>query len=425
MSLFERISRVLQPGIGLKRWIVILTIGIVLLGAGIAFAALDLQALISGMPLPFSGWLTLALLAGGGLITAWSIIGYSQTILAPYRTNQRDSVLNTVYAYSRRQKGMRIVAIGGGTGLPSTLRAMKAHTSNITAIVTVADDGGSSGRLRRDLGVLPPGDLRNNIAALADDESLMTQLFQHRFSRGELGGHAFGNLFISALASVTGSLETALIETGRVLNIQGQVFPATLEDIELVADVAVRGRRQTIQGESRITGAEGRILDVRLEPPAPTAFEGSVSAILNAEMVVLGPGSLYTSILPNLLVPGIAEALRNTLAVKCYVCNIATQPGETEGYTVADHVLAIEKILGRGVIQIVLANNHYPTQNAGQNTFYVQPVPESHEIFQRYTVWYTDLVDAERPWRHDPQKLADAIAQRDIVEKQVLQASVV
>ena len=182
---------------------------------------------------------------------------FSRSILAPYRINYQKSVVDVVYSHSRRQKGLKVVAIGGGTGLPSTLKGLKAFTSNLTAVVTVADDGGSSGRLRRDLGVLPPGDLRNNIAALADDENLMTQLFQYRFKDGDLGGHAFGNLFISALSGVTGSLEAALIETERVLNIQGRVLPATLQDVNLSAQVRVNGSRRaiTISGESNITAA--------------------------------------------------------------------------------------------------------------------------------------------------------------------------
>src|SRR5690606_3789019 len=242
----------------------------------------------------------------------------------------------------------------------------------------VADDGGSSGRLRRDLGVLPPGDLRNNIAALADDESLMTQLFQHRFHNGDLGGHAFGNLFISALSSVTGSLESALIETERVLNIQGRVFPATMQDVTLVADIRVGNTVQTVRGESKISAAHGKIERIYLSPEDAIAYSGSVEAILNADLVVVGPGSLYTSILPNLLVKGIGDALRATSAYKVYVCNIAMQPGETENYTVADHVLALENYIGRGVFQCILANSHYPTQNAGPNTRYVQPAPENH-----------------------------------------------
>jgi uncharacterized cofD-like protein len=323
-----------------------------------------------------------------------------------------------VYAHNRRQKGIKVVAIGGGTGLPSVLRGLKQHTSNITAVVTVADDGGSSGRLRREFGVLPPGDLRNNIAALADDENLMTRLFQYRFGNGDLGGHAFGNLFITALSGVTGSLETALVETERVLNIQGRVLPATLQDVHLVGSVRLPAAALAIrvEGESQISEIGGQIEKIELDPVDAQAYPGSIQAILDADLVVIGPGSLYTSILPNLLVNGIANAVRATRAYKIYVCNVATQPGETEGYTVADHVLALENHIGRGVFQVVLANNAYPSLNAGVNTHYVQPAPDYHEIFQRYDVQYTDLTDVDRPWRHDSQKLVSAIL--NLVEKE-------
>jgi uncharacterized cofD-like protein len=262
------------------------------------------------------------------------------------------------------------------------------------------------------LGVLPPGDLRNNIAALADDESLMTQLFQYRFGAGDLSGHAFGNLFISALAGVTGSIESALIETERVLNIQGRVLPATLEDVHLSATVRIASKTQplNILGESKITDAGGKIEEIRLTPPDVQAYAESVQAILDAGLVVIGPGSLFTSILPNLLVKGIAEALRASNAYIVYVCNVATQAGETDGFTVAEHVMALERHVGRGIVQAVLANNAYPSLNAGE-TNYVQPVPEHHEILQRYEIRYTDLTDNQRPWRHDSEKLVAAILQ--------------
>jgi uncharacterized cofD-like protein len=234
-------------------------------------------------------------------------------------------------------------------------------------------------------------------------------LFQHRFEGGALGGHAFGNLFISALAGVTGSLESALVEAGHVLNIQGQVFPATLDDVELVADIRLNGRVVTVRGESRITAANGRIERIALQPAHAVGFAGSVEAIQAAEMVVIGPGSLYTSILPNLLVPGIAEALRTTPALKVYVCNIATQPGETIGYNVADHVEAIERVLGQSVLNSVVANSNFPTENAGEHTVYVQNAPDDHPIYARYTIVRTDLVEFEQPWRHDPRKLADVL----------------
>lgn len=315
----------------------------------------------------------------------------------------------------RLNRALKVVAIGGGTGLPSSLRAMKEHTGNITAIVAMSDDGGSSGRLRREMGVLPPGDLRNNIAALADDESLMTKLLQYRFEGGELDGHSFGNLFIAALSDITGGMDHALTEVSRVLNLRGRVLPATLENTILEAAVfrPDRGTTILVEGESQIPAAGGRIDRVSIKPVDAKAYPDSVRAILEAQLVVIGPGSLYTSILPSLLVPGILEALRASSAYKVYVCNVAQQPGETEGYTVADHVMAIEQHIGRGVFQAVIANNHYPEENAGPNTVYVLPPPEHHEVYQRYEIDLYDLTDNSRPWRHDALKLSHAI--KDLV----------
>ncbi|MDL1901383.1 uridine diphosphate-N-acetylglucosamine-binding protein YvcK [Anaerolineae bacterium CFX9] len=412
MSSLGNLSKWLVPGIGVKRWVLVLLSGIVLMALSLAlgvikFAEVTLESIITSI-----GWLEISLgIIIGAVFVGIAFVRLSNTILTPYRRHQNGRVIDVVYAHSKRTRGVKVVAIGGGTGLPSVLRSLKAFTSNITAVVTVADDGGSSGRLRRDLGVLPPGDLRNNIAALADDESLMTQLFQYRFNKGDLGGHSFGNLFITAMSGVTGSLESALVETERVLNIQGRVLPATMEDVQLEADVIVPGseRPVRVRGESRITEAGGQIQQMYLHPDDVEAYTGSVQAILNADIVVLGPGSLFTSLIPNILVPGIAEALRATQAYKIYVCNIATQPGETDNFTVAEHIIALEKHLGRGVFQLVLANNAYPVENAGEFTHYVSPVPDHHEVLQRYEVRYVDLVDNERPWRHDPQKLAVAI----------------
>lgn len=413
MSGIQALMKLLTPGIGVKRWLLVILTGILATALGIAYMMLRAMGIrpLEDL-LPMQEWaLVIAVLLLGLDIVGAGIYKMSRNIVAPYRKHQQGRIIDVVYGHSKRQKGAKVVAIGGGTGLPSVLRGLKQFTSNITAVVTVADDGGSSGRLRRDLGVLPPGDLRNNIAALADDESLMTHLFQYRFNTGDLGGHAFGNLFISALAGVTGSIEAALIETARVLNIQGRVLPATLDNVNLIALVRLRGavRAITIQGESRITKAGGAIEQIELEPPDVRAYGESVQAILDADLVVIGPGSLYTSILPNLLVKGIAEALRATNAFKIYVCNVAMQPGETEGYTVAEHVLALERHIGRGLFQAVVANSAYPTLNAGSNTVYVPMVPPYHEVLQRYDVRYFDLTDSDRPWRHHPQKLATAI----------------
>ncbi|NDJ62147.1 MAG: YvcK family protein [Chloroflexi bacterium] len=413
MRLSNALGKWLTIGIGVKRWVLLLLIGILLIAVSLVVSVLKLmQPGLPDMPVLDTDWAVIIGAGVGGFALAIiAPIRLSYNLLAPYRTHQQGPIIDRVYNHNKRVKGPKVVAIGGGTGLPSVLRGLKTFTSNITAIVTVADDGGSSGRLRRDLGVLPPGDLRNNIAALADDESLMTRLFQYRFQQGDLNGHSFGNLFITALSGVTGSLETALVETERVLNIQGRVFPATLQDVTLVASVRMVGERRavTIRGESKISEAGGHIEQLTLSPQDAAAYSGSIQAILNADIVVIGPGSLYTSILPNILVKGIAEALRATNAYKVYVCNIATQPGETGGYTVAEHILALEQHIGRGVFQVILANNAYPLHNAGENTVYVQPVPEHHEVLQRYEICYTDLVDTARPWRHDSRKLGLAI----------------
>src|SRR5207253_2980801 len=223
----------------------------------------------------------------------------------------------------------RVVAVGGGTGLSSLLRGVKKYTGNIVAIVTVADDGGSSGRLRDEYRVLPPGDIRQCLTALAETEPLMTELFQHRFGGdGSLSGHSFGNLFITAMAEITGDFEHAIRESGRVLAVRGQIVPSTLRDVTLCAAAGTEVR----VGESRVPHGNGRIDRVFLEPTDASVNPEAETAILDAELIVIGPGSLYTSILPNLLVVGLVEALRASPAVKVYVCNLAGQPGETMGY---------------------------------------------------------------------------------------------
>lgn len=316
----------------------------------------------------------------------------------------------------------RIVAIGGGTGMPGLLRGLTAYTHNITAVVTVADDGGSSGRLRRELGLLPPGDFRNNMAALSRDEALMTQLLQYRFgssmsgdengAAGDLRGHAFGNLLLAALAGITGSFDEALLAAQRVLAMQGRVVPSTLEHVELVAEVLVAREGETavlqrIVGESAIPKAGGKIQHVALEPAHVRAYPPALRAIFQADLIVMGPGSLYTSILPNLLIRDLAEALKHARAPKVYVCNLATQPGETDGYTVADHVHALLDHIPAGCLNMVLANDNLalpPTVGGGQTVF-VQPVAPRGEV----RLVTADLVDEKRPWRHDSQKVAKRV----------------
>lgn len=306
----------------------------------------------------------------------------------------------------------KIVAIGGGTGLSTLLRGLKAYTPHITAIVTVADDGGSSGRLRRELGLLPPGDFRNCIAALADDEALITQLFQYRFGQGEgLDGHSFGNLFILALAAVTGSFERAILEASRVLAVQGRILPSTLEDITLVADLKMQApeaqdRLTRIQGESAIPKVGRPIERVFLRPEGARAYPEAVRALLDADLIIAGPGSLFTSVLPNLLVRDIRQAVGASSALRIYVCNVATQPGETDGFDVGQHVSALRRHVGGGLFPYVLANNN---PISSPELPHLEPVALHYPSDDAYQVIAADVVDETTPWRHDSKKLAQAI----------------
>ncbi len=409
----------LTPGIGVKRWVLILLAGAVLLGLSLAALIVELYRtnpsllwshLLQLFRIPL--WLAggLAFFAGIALVLI-SVIRINMAILRPLDL-EGSAVITAMMDHRRGQRGPKIVAVGGGTGTSTLLRGLKAHTSNLTAVVTVADDGGSSGRLRRDLGVLPPGDFRNNIAALARDEGLMAQLFQYRFGEGGLEGHSFGNLFITAMSAITGSFEQALIESSRVLNIRGKVLPSTLADITLMANLRESQASTTrrVVGESAIPEVVGIIEQVFLQPDDAPAYPGSVQAILSADLIVLGPGSLFTSILPNLLVPGVAQAIRSSKALKVYVCNVATQHGETENFTVTDHIRAIERHVGSGLFDIVLVNSQFPKLAPDANFQYVQ-VGEVGEngTGATFRVQGAPLVDGRRPWRHSSERLAQAI----------------
>ncbi|MCI0395127.1 MAG: YvcK family protein [Chloroflexi bacterium] len=429
-------SRWLTPGMGIKRWLAVLGLGAMVVGMGVGSFIIalrqenllpaDVYDLLTLQFLPVGLRVLLPLLTGS-LIMFVAILRLGANLVAPFR-RPGEEVVDSLYDYSQRNRGPQVVAIGGGTGMPSLLRGLTRYTSNITAIVTVADDGGSSGRLRRELGVLPPGDFRNNIAALARDEALMTQLLQYRFGsnvspngspdgdgqeRGELQGHAFGNLLLAALAGITGSFDEALVAAERVLAMRGRVLPSTLANVALVAEVAVgEAASRRVVGESAIPKAGGRIRRVSLEPANAPAYPAAMQAILQADLVVIGPGSLYTSILPNLLVTGIASALRRTRATRVYVCNLATQPGETDNYSVSDHVVAIQRHMpaekgnAPGWVDVVLANGNLsiPSDAGGGHTVFVQPVgPKDVKMVT------ADLVDEQRPWRHDSAKLAWAV----------------
>ncbi len=404
----------LVPGIGVKRWLLLLAGGIVLLSLGFGFLLREFY------PLPdFFYFLTLQFIPRGlraGLFVliglaavVTGLIGMNRALLEPFAHVDSTTLVKAVSRYRRRERGPKIVAIGGGHGLSTLLRGLKQHTANLTAIVTVADDGGSSGRLRRELGVLPPGDFRNCIAALADDEALTTQLFQYRFGNGSgLNGHSFGNLFITAMAEVTGSFERAILESGRVLAVRGHVLPSTLSDVTLTADLKIPPAGvNRVAGESSITEAHGSIERIYLEPDNAPAYPGAVRALLDADLIVAGPGSLYTSVLPNLLVPDVRRAVEASPALKVYVCNVATQRGETDGYSVGDHVAALAVNGGSNLFPIVLANDNLGVDfDAPSGVELVAPAVPPNADYRVITV---DLVDHERPWRHDDEKLAQTL----------------
>ncbi|NLE43306.1 MAG: uridine diphosphate-N-acetylglucosamine-binding protein YvcK [Chloroflexi bacterium] len=434
MALRKRVQSAvkwLTPGLSVKRWLLLLAGGIAVLSLGFSFILRELY------PLPsFFYYLTLQFIprASRGLVfgiggigaVVLALLGLNRALLAPFVEPNPSTVLDAVYEYRHRERGPKVVAIGGGHGLSVLLRGLKHHTANITAIVTVADDGGSSGQLRRELGVLPPGDFRNCIAALADDEALITQLFQYRFPINALGkpstsapeqsaqrtshnGHSFGNLFITAMSEVTGSFERAVLESSRVLAVRGRVLPSTLQDVTLMADlVGEEASLDRVTGESQITGLGGSIVRVYLVPDSIPAYPEAVRALLEADLIVAGPGSLYTSILPNLLVPDIAQAIVASRASKVYVCNVATQRGETVGYSVCDHVEALKAHLGIDLFQIVLANSNIGVPfdaPAGVELVEIGESPAGAE----YRIIVQDLVDPGHPWRHDSDKLAHAL----------------
>lgn len=408
----------LSPGIGVKRWLFLFGLGVTFIALGLAYVLVELyrSAELPGIfyyvTLQFLPRLERAIIVGAiGLgaigLGAWQL---SRSILAPYTRPGDKSLAETLYRHRQRERGPKVVAIGGGTGLSTLLRGLKQYTSNLTAIVTVADDGGSSGRLRRELGVLPPGDFRNCLAALADDEALTTQLFQYRFTPAhqDLDGHAFGNLFITAMSDLSGSFEQALIESSHVLAITGRILPSTLNDVALSAEIRNEQGLRRIDGESAITHFGGTIERVRLQPDNARAYPEAIRAILDADLIVLGPGSLYTSVLPNLLINSIPEALRASRAMKMYVCNVATQHGETDRYTVHDHVRALERHIGADIIDVVLANSRLDVAwvNAPDG---VGEIVRIEALGGAPQICTADVIDEARPWRHEASKLAQAV----------------
>ncbi len=411
----------LSPGLFIKRWLLISLGGVFLASLGIAiwtkmtpvFYLIQLVQTILGqittlIPSYISG--PLAVLVGIGLIL-WGQTRTFDSLTQGLIRPGDEELVDILLAHRRLHRGPRIVAIGGGTGLSNLLRGLKLYSANITAIVTVADDGGSSGRLRREIGVLPPGDIRNCLAALADEEKLLTELFQYRFQAGDgLIGHSFGNLFLTAMSEITGDLEKAIAASSQVLAIRGQVLPSTLTDVHLWAQLE-DGRR--IDGESRITEAHGKIVKIGCTPANPPALPAAIAAIEEADLMIIGPGSLYTSVIPNLLVPEIAEAIAKSPVPKIYVCNIMTEPGETDGFTVSDHIRAIDEACGQALFDAVMVQKTVPSAQsliryAQEGSSFVELDREAVKNLGRRVITKNIMVENERTGsvRHDSERLA-------------------
>ena len=402
----------LVPGLSLKRWLALGVFGLGAIALGIVFA---LELSLGPRFHSIVGLLSLressATVRGGAFIAigvvgaVFAVFGLGRS-LSRVRLRRRDrTLLDSLYVERVLSGGPKVVVIGGGSGLPNLLRGLKYYTSNLTAVVTVADDGGSSGRLRSELGILPPGDIRNCLVALADSEVVMQQLMDYRFStNGQLDGHSFGNMLIAALAGIGGDFSKGVEIAGELLAIRGRVIPSTSTDIVIVGST-ISG--QMLLGESRVGTATERLRSIALVPADAPVHPDAAKAIKEADLIILGPGSLFTSIVPNLLVRDLAAALAGASGLKMYICNVAEEPGQTTGYSVLDHLNVVRHYAGDDSVNIVIAND-----NGLQDR-----EPPSPSLIPARTNWeddivciWADVIDEEIPTRHDPVKLAATVA---------------
>ncbi|BEU87080.1 YvcK family protein [Selenomonas sp. TAMA-11512] len=416
----------LYPGLNFKRWMLLFSAGVMLVSLGLAlffnYKYLDLieEHIFRAVYLwqgSYDYWITtvvgLVMLVLGLGIMLFATRFVIRSVITAVLPDNSENLVDIIYERRRLERGPNVTVIGGGHGLSVLLRGIKEATRNVTAIVTVADDGGSSGRLREELGIIPPGDLRNCLVALADTEPLMEKLFQYRFENGsELKGHSFGNLFIAAMSEVTGDMETALQESSKVLAVKGRVLPASTEYLRLDA---IMEDGTLVEGESHIPEAGKRIKRVRLFPERPAPVHSALEALEEADAIILGPGSLYTSIMPNLLVDGVAETLRKSKAIKIYICNVMTQPGETDGYTASMHAKAILDHAGRGTIDCMIVNDadieedmleEYAREGA-------YPVAVDEDAINALGIGCVkaDIINVSDLVRHDPAKLRKIVMQ--------------
>jgi len=412
------------PGLGVKRWFILIIAAFTLITVGLtALFGFDLSVYLSE---ELHGFLKIIFAEdAASILRVFSflliLIGFILIYISLLKIRDElnthitphGEILDLLYEKRRSKKGPEIVAFGGGTGLSNLLRGLKKTSDNLTAVVTVADDGGSSGRLRDEMGILPPGDIRSCLVALADREPLMEKLFQHRFqSEGGLEGHSFGNLYIAAMTEVLGDFEEAVRASSKILAIRGKVLPATNENIKLGA---VYDDQEKRIGESAIPVYDKKIEKVFLSPENASTTPEVIKSVEKADVIVIGPGSLYTSILPNLLVRGIVNAIRKSNALKLYVCNVMTQPGETDGYTAADHAEAIINHCGEGVFDYIVVNNQSGSEKLQlkyeEEGAYPVAIDRERLDEMGVKIIEADLLKKDSYLRHDPDALAELIYQ--------------
>lgn len=393
----------LYPGMKVKRWILLCALGMIMVIAG----SMEIIS-PSHVILRLLGVLVLVV---GIIVVIIGIRKMVKSFVSVFLPMREKEMVNIMYQKRQLERGYKIVVIGGGTGLSVLLHGIKEYTSNITAVVTVTDDGGSSGKLRDQFDILPPGDIRNCLVALADSESLMQELFQFRFKEdSEFQGHNFGNLFITAMSKLTGDFDKAIKESSKVLAIRGQVLPSTLERVRLIAEH--QNGHKTF-GESKISRSMSPVKKLYLTPKECVPSPEVLKSISEADAIILGPGSLYTSIIPNLLVKGIPEAIAKSGALKIYICNVMTQAGETDDYTASGHVKAIiehsnKEIIDYCIVNVARAPEGLLVRYKGENAY---PVLTDTEKIKELgmTVIETEVISVENYLRHDSEKLVRVI----------------
>ncbi|MBL8048910.1 MAG: uridine diphosphate-N-acetylglucosamine-binding protein YvcK [Chthonomonas sp.] len=431
-----RIRRILAPTVGVRGAIIAAVFGFILFALGfmVSFRAI-LGPLVENVTTHYSSWVSRLVpegqvekvthvLGGGALVLGFYMVFRGlrkllRRLIETLNPAMKSGMVNTFVRRQQLAQGPKIVALGGGTGLSTLLRGLKQYSSNITAIVTVTDDGGSSGRLSAEMGIIPPGDIRNCLVALADAEKVVGDLFQHRFGKeaGSLSGHSLGNLLIAGLIQRSdGDYDRALKMASEVLNIRGRVLPSTMERVGLRAMLEDGSE---VTGETTIAASGRRIRRLYVEPPDCTPFADAIAAIEEAEVITIGPGSVFTSVIPNLLIPEIAEAIERSNALKIYVCNVMTQPGESDSFTAAEHLVALQANVPHRVVDYVVVNSGVPSATTVEkyrtsNQFVVEPDVDRIRAMG-FKVLLGNFVNELDYVRHDPFKVAGRIA--DLFQK--------